>query len=807
MRTASEKAGALRRRHPRHRLRRPLAPTSRPGVAHGERVAAGAPCARGTPRPFPPIAYRPGVVPAPAAPAETARGGARRRRRGRRLTPPPRRRRRARAPRASCGPLPCVVASTRRGSRRPRRGSPTAGVAASPSLVVRGRLRGPLLRAPASRRTPTGRLALKVLFAAHVLFWTATRARRTGPRARRAPVSAPSVTPLAGSAAGLPRGRGEASFRLDDGRHDRRLRREPAPRRVPLAGRRGRSRSRRSPAWRDPSDGRRRASRCFARGTPGPTDARRAGGRDPSRGGGAPLAICRLDLVMCDGRVREAVIAARARPRLHARHLGRLRDAHAQRARRLRAAAASRRRSRPTTSAPTSFERVVAAAARAIRAGARVRRPRAHRLRARARRGARTGAAPRDEPQRRRSGLRSTREVLGVRLDAADDGRRIALLLNVRGPPRLGAPDGHRRSAPTSRASLERAPRRSPTAAVVVRQRRGGRRAPAAPSTRTTAAARLRGRRTVALRAARDVVDARASRRPPSRATSARHARPALLGSARALARDEAARRPFGEGLAGSRRLPRAPRERVSWSAVVHDVKVARRSTAASASSSRLERCDRPPRASPSARSASRPTDGVALVAVVPSSSNTVGRARGEGRRPPAGRESGRDLRARERLRRLRGVEARVRRRLLREPHDALRRGHGRGGARGRGRRVRRVGAVEAGPGRWRLCRIRRLRTSQARTEGAARERASGAPGPRKPRRRVLHKLSPAGARRIRGPRPRRIAPRRSRRGGRQLSDGSARAGRSLCVAGPFASRMPMRTSRRRSTSGSARIR
>jgi hypothetical protein len=364
----------------------------------------------------------------------------------------PERGRVARAARAArrgalLGLLPAVVAVHAAGLSWSTRGFPHRGAGLA-AVVFVAIFAAALAALTWALRRPRARLALKVLVAAHVVFWTgaglvAHSVRPAGPvRGRPASVWAgPPQAFLAGT--------GEASFGLTERDvlagygSGRRRRAMPWPMPGPLG--------RASLVWMG-AEGEGGTPRVpmFAAGKPGPSAlGARALVLRPAAGRGPPLAICRLDLVMVDAVVHDAVAQRVA-------DLGVTADT-------LLLCATH------THSGPGGFsaeplaevlatdhfrpdvrERVVAAATEAVRAAhARAVPAAIGFVRARDEDGER---APILARSRRGVADRVDREVLGLRVDALGGGPRIALLLCYGVHPTWGRPSDTAFSGDLARA-------------------------------------------------------------------------------------------------------------------------------------------------------------------------------------------------------------------------------------------------------------------------------------------------------------------------------------------------------------------
>ena len=333
------------------------------------------------------------------------------------------------------GFVPTVVATHGGGLVWSTQGIPDRGVLLA-SLAFAGVWAAAFFARRAIRRKRPGRLAWNLAFATWVVVATVASLRAWPSRAA-GPVSAASITRWPAAPQAFLAGVGEASFRVTTSDtiagYGMRPRRVAFPWIAPgpvamtsfaLMRRRG-------------DDGLARVPQ-LARGTPGPDDLGARAVVIRPAGAGAPLAICRLDLVICDGGLPEAVLA-------RVRELGFTRDTLVL--------CATHTHSGPGGFAstclagaiatdhfrPEVFERVADAAARAIRA--------AHEAAVPARLGF---VRAKDEGPDGRPLLASNRsarnpddvdtEILGLRLDAKDGGRRIALVLNAAGHPGWGRP-------------------------------------------------------------------------------------------------------------------------------------------------------------------------------------------------------------------------------------------------------------------------------------------------------------------------------------------------------------------------------
>jgi len=286
------------------------------------------------------------------------------------------------------------------------------------------------------RRTRSGRVAWGLALATWAVVAT-TSSLLAWPGRAAGPVSAPSVTRWPATRQAFLAGVGEASFHLTTsdtiagyGMRPRRIAFPwPAPGPLALASL--------ALMARPGADGLPSVPQ-FERGTPGTEDLGAKAVVIRPAGTGAPLAICRLDLIMCDGHVPEAVLT-------RVRDLGFTRDTLV--------VCATHTHSGPGGVAhgcvaqaiatdhfrPEVLERVVAAATSAIRAAYDAAVP------------AKIGfVRAKDEGPDGRPLLAANRsaddrefvdrEILGIRLDATGDGRRIALVLNAAVHPVWGRP-------------------------------------------------------------------------------------------------------------------------------------------------------------------------------------------------------------------------------------------------------------------------------------------------------------------------------------------------------------------------------
>jgi hypothetical protein len=205
--------------------------------------------------------------------------------------------------------LPTVVAAHAAGLAWSTQGFPSRGVfvAAAVFGVAFLATLGALLWV---LRRPRARFALKVLVAAHVVFWTAKGLVIHASRGEAGPVRAPTASAWEAAPQAFLAGTGEASFRLTDrdvvAGYGSGARRRAFP--WPMPGPLGRA----SLAWMggasqtDGGDGVPRVP-MFASGTPGDDLGARALVLRPAAGTAPPLAVCRLDLVMVDAALSEAI--------------------------------------------------------------------------------------------------------------------------------------------------------------------------------------------------------------------------------------------------------------------------------------------------------------------------------------------------------------------------------------------------------------------------------------------------------------------------------------------------------------------
>lgn len=335
----------------------------------------------------------------------------------------------------AAGFVPSTVAAHAGGLAWSTQGIPDRGVLVA-SLVFAAAWALVFLVRRAVRRTAAGRLAWTLALWAWVVAAT-TSSLVEWPSRGAGLVSAPSVTRWPAARQEFLAGTGEASFRLTTsdtiagyGTRPRRLAFPwPAPGPLALAslalmGRLG-------------DDGL-PAVPQFARGRPGPEDLGAKAVVLRPAGAGAPLAICRLDLVICDAGLPDAVLA-------RVGDLGFTRDTLVLCATHTHSGPGGTSQSCVGQAVATDhfrpevFERVASAATSAIRA--------AHAAAVPARIGF---VRARDEGADGRPLLAANRsandrdfvdrEIVGIRLDAKDDARRLALVLCVAVHPVWGRP-------------------------------------------------------------------------------------------------------------------------------------------------------------------------------------------------------------------------------------------------------------------------------------------------------------------------------------------------------------------------------
>ncbi len=359
------------------------------------------------------------------------------------------------------GFVPSAVATHGAGLVWSTQGIPDRGVLVA-SLAFAGLWALVFFARRAIRRTRPGRLAWGLALAGWAVFAT-TWSLLAWPSRAAGPVSAPSVTRWPGARQEFLAGAGEASFRVTTadtiagyGTQARRVAFPwPAPGPLALAslalmGRLG-------------DDGLPSVPQ-FVCGRPGPDDVGAKAVVIRPAGAGAPLAICRLDLVTCDAELPEAVLA-------RVRDLGFTRDTLVLCATHTHSGPGGVSHSCAGQAIATDhfrpevFGRVTDAATRAIRAAYEAAVP------------ARIGFVhAKDEGPDGRPLLAANRsagdpdfvdrEILGIRLDATGDGRRIALVLNAAVHPVWGRPKDVTFS-PDLAGALERSPPIGDGAAVV----------------------------------------------------------------------------------------------------------------------------------------------------------------------------------------------------------------------------------------------------------------------------------------------------------------------------------------------------